>query len=323
MISNSFPRHYSSLCLTFASALFVAIDATSTVAMAATKKNPTSKIFVADVDGQAEIDTGEKIEDLDKKSVHTAEGATFETKKVTDEAQKEKNTSSMVYSNGTGIFFDSDTKLEVKKFVQEPFSPNRTDMDVEPSISQTQAFLSRGSIGLCSSKLVAGSSMIYQTPQGSINVRGRKVVIETSDKYTKVSMLEGESTVRGGTGSNVDQGGQPLHAGQQAIIEQGAPGEPPTVRIGSIPPSEMSGLDDKASMACMAKKTVYFEVTEKKTGGSSDTKASSEAGTASAGPVTAFDNDGQPTTVQEIVPVDVVPVNLPVQYTISPARLGP
>ncbi len=35
------------------------------------KKNPTSKLFVSDVEGLAEIDTGEKIEELEKKSVHT------------------------------------------------------------------------------------------------------------------------------------------------------------------------------------------------------------------------------------------------------------
>jgi len=70
---------------------------------------------------------------------------------------------------------------------------------------------------------------------------------------------------------------------------------------------------------------VYFQATEKNTGAPAGQKASSEAGTgpAPSEPVTAFDNAGQPTTVQEIVPVEVVPVNLPVQYTVSPARLGP
>jgi hypothetical protein len=295
------------------------------------KKNPTSKLFTADVQGQAEIDTGDKVEDLEKKSVHTAQGTIIETKKSDDESQKDKNSSSMVYSNGTGIFLDSDTKLEVKKFIQEPFSPSRTDMDVEPSISQTQAFLSRGSVGLCSTKLVAGSTMVYQTPHASINVRGRKVVIETSDKFTKISMLEGESTVRGGGGTNIDAGGQALHAGQQAIIQQGAPGMPSIVKITSIPPGEMPALDDKASMACMAKKTVYFEVTEKKTNGPAAEKSTNDAGGAAkessssdaSTPVTAFDNDSKSGTVQEIVPVEVVPVSLPVQYTVSPARLGP
>ena len=115
------------------------------------KKNPTSKIYVADVDGEAEIDTGDRVDDLTKKSVYSAQGAVIET--------KEKAVDAMVFSNGTGIFFDEETRVEVKRFDQEPFLPNRSDMDVEPSISQTQAYLPRGTVGICPSKLVAGSSM--------------------------------------------------------------------------------------------------------------------------------------------------------------------
>ncbi len=270
---------------------------------------------MTDVQGQAEINTGNKIEELEKKSVHTAQGTIIETKKAEDDAQKDKNSSSLVYSNGTGIYFDSDTRLEVRKFAQEPFAPNRTDMDIEPSISQTQAFLARGSVGLCASKMVAGSSMVYQTAQATINVRGRRIVIETNEKYTKVSMIEGESTVRGGTGTNIDLGGQSLHAGQQAIIHNSLPGETPVVEISPIPSSEIAPLDDKVAMACMAKKTVYFEVVGKTGAGPGDDAKST--------PITAFDNDGNPAGEQEIVPVEVAPADLPVQFTVSPARLAP
>jgi len=55
----------------------------------------------------------------------------------TGPSDKEKTYSSMVYSNGTGIYFDPDTRMEIRKFVQEPFTPNRADMETEPSISQT------------------------------------------------------------------------------------------------------------------------------------------------------------------------------------------
>ncbi len=294
----------------FIAASLLAVAAASSLS-AQTKKNPTSKLYVADLEGQADIQTDDKIVELTKKSVHSASGTVIETKKATDAKDKDKNHSAMVYSNGTGIYFDPDTRLEVKKFVQEPFSPNRTDMETEPSISQTQTFLSRGLVGLCTSRLVAGSSMVYQTPNGSVNIRGHKLVIETNDQYTRIAMIEGESTVRGGTGSSTEAGGQTLHEGEQAIIKQGAPGQPPQVQIQRIPSNEMGALDDKASLACMAKKTVYFEVTERKVG---------VDGAAATGPVTAFDGKG--TTEQEIVPVEVVPADLPVQITVSPARLG-
>jgi len=269
----------------------------------------------------------------------------------------------MVYSNGTGAYFDQDTKVEVKRFVQEPFTPTRTDMDVEPSISQTQAYVARGTVGLCTSKLVAGSNMTYNTPHGAINIRGKKVVIEAKDNETKISMLEGDSTVRGG---DMDLGGHTLHAGEQAIIQQGRAGQPNIVRVQAIPPAETQALDDKVAQACMAKKTVYFEVKERVIEGgapgtpeaavaesvakaeNSKTTSATPDDTASGGsnatgvtafnspttasaPVTAFDapaanssfatSGSKTTVVQEIVAVPVVPVNLPVQFTISPARI--
>ncbi len=305
------------------------------------KKNPSSKLYVSEVNGDAQIDTGSNVQDLNKRSVYTAEGTTIETKKADRPEDKGKAFSTMVYSNGTAAYFDENTKVEVKHFVQEPFTPNRSDMEVEPSISQTQAFVARGTVGLCASKLVAGSSMNYSTAQGSVNIRGQKVVIEANDAETKVSMLEGESTVRGGT---QDLGGHTLHAGEQAIIRRGGAGQPNNVQVQKIPPAEVAALDDKVAMACMAKKTVYFDVRERPLtlGGPSgspeaalaDDTASGSATTSggststSSGLVTAFDgtpaNSGFATsgsTVREIVAIPVVPVNLPVQFTVSPSRI--
>jgi len=263
----------------------------SSIAEDLRRKNPTSKFFVTDVEGQSQVNTGDKIEELTKKSVYSAEGTIVET--------KPDATNAMVYSNGTGIFFDHDTRLEVRRFVQEPFKPNRTDMEVEPSISQTQSFLARGVVGLCTSKLVAGSSMSYRTPYASVAVRGRKVVIETNDKFTKVSLLEGDVTVRGG---EYDAGGQTLQPGQQAIIAPGQLGTPNSITIQSIPDGELRALEDKVTVACMAKNTVYFEVADRNTNG---------------GGKTAFDS-----LEQEIVPVVVVPANLPAPFVASPARIG-
>jgi len=48
-------------------------------------------------------------------------------------------------------------------------------------------------------------------------------------------------------------------------------------------------------------------------------KAAAEAETTEA--VTAFDNDAKGEPRQEIIPVEVVPVNLPVQSVVSPAKL--
>jgi hypothetical protein len=309
----------------FTSAIFFA----PAVATAQSKKrNPTSKVYVSDVAGEALIDTGDAVEDVSKRSVYYAQGAVIETRKPENADAAAKNYSTMVYSNGTGAFFDADTRVEVKKFVQEPFTPNRTDIELEPSVSQTQAFVSRGAVGLCTSKLVAGSSMTYATPHGMVNVRGRKLVVETKNDVTKISMIEGDSTVRGGP---EDLGGYTVKAGEQAIIRPNPAGGASLVEITRIPPAELPQLDEKVTMACMAKRTVYFEERERPTGSernaasdNSPTGGNGETGeTDSPGAVTAFDGSSgtSSVTTREIVPVEVVPVNLPVEFTVSPATL--
>ena len=300
------------------------------------KKNPASKVYISDVSGDAVINTGEVTADLTKRSVYTAEGTIIETRKPDSDAERDKVYSTMVYSNGTGAYFDADTRVEVRKFVQEPFTPHRTDMEVEPSISQTQAYLARGTVGLCTSKMVAGSSMNYQTPHGGVNIRGRKVVIQSSGNTSTISMLEGESTVRAGA---QDIGGHTLKAGEQAIIKAGAAGQPNQIIIRQIPPAEAQVLDEKVSLACQAKRTVYFEARElpreqalgdaASTSSTEDAAASGDASadSSTSGAVTAFYGDSaasstsQTGATREIVPVPVVPVTLPVEHTVSNAFL--
>lgn len=216
------------------------------------KQNPTSRLYVADLEGgSSEINTGERIEDLTRKSVYSAEGTVVET--------KPDATNALVLSNGTGIYFAEDTRLEIRRFVQEPFQPNRMDLETEPSISQTQTYLSHGTVGLCTSRLIAGSSMVYTTPLASVSIRGQRVVIETTDTETKVSLIAGDVTVRGDN----FQGGELLKPGQQAVIRRESPNSPPKMVIRPIPDSDRAALDDKVSSACMARRTVYFEIAER------------------------------------------------------------
>lgn len=261
------------------------------------RKNPTSKLYIAEVNGTAQIDTGETIDDLTKRSVYTAQGTVIET--------KDDSTNAMVLSNGTGIYFDPSTRLEVRKFVQEPFTPNRNDMEVEPSVSTTETYLSRGAVGLCTSKLVAGSTMNYNTPHAGIRIRGRKAAIEVSPEATKVSLFEGDITIRAG---NLDAGGQKLEPGQQAIISPSG-----AIRIQPIPPAEMKGLDDKVSAACAARKSVYFDVKEKQESGLDDGQ--------NEGEVTAFDEAAGADNEDEIVAIEVTPPSVSPNVTVSAASI--
>lgn len=228
-----------------------------TVAFAQTtskRKSPTSKFYVAEVEGFAQVNTGEKIEDLTEKSVFDAEGTVIETKKDSSNA--------VVMSNGAGIYFAPDTKIAVKRFTQEPFQPDRTDLDSEPSMSQTKTLLTRGSVGVCTGKLIAGSSMVYDTPQGSINILSQntqKIALEVNDDVTTVTLFEGAATLRGDNMA----GGEALQPGQQAVIKRGGPGEPPQITIGPIPDDQRDRLENMVNGACQARRKVYFDVADR------------------------------------------------------------
>jgi hypothetical protein len=245
---------------------------------------PVSKLFVADLKGKADLNTSDAVTSLSDKDVFNAQGSSVVTNKESND--------SMVYSNGSGIYLDSDTRIDVKKFVQEPFTPNRYDMDVEPSVSQTQAYMSRGLVGLCTSKLAAGSNMVYTTPQARLDIRGKKLVIETNETETRVSVLEGDVTVHGS-----DQGaGQILRGGEEAVIRSNPANDTSSiVHVGQIPDKRRQFLSDRVAMACIAKRTVYFEVVEHK------------------------NDTGE--TKQEIQVSEVVPTDKPTNFTISPSQL--
>ncbi|MBC8008499.1 MAG: hypothetical protein H7067_00200 [Burkholderiales bacterium] len=233
----------------------LAFAGTGALAQTASKrKSPTSKFYVAEVNGFAQVNTGEKIEDLTEKSVFDAEGTTIETKPESDNA--------LVMSNGTGIYFAPDTKMAVKRFLQEPFSPNRTDLESEPSVSQTKTSLARGSVGLCTGKLVAGSSMTYDTPHGSINILSQstqKLAIEITEDETVITLFEGAVTLRGDNMA----GGESLQPGQQAVIKSRGVNQPPEIVINAIPTDQFERIGNMVNSACQARKKVYFDVADR------------------------------------------------------------
>jgi hypothetical protein len=116
-------------------------------------------------------------------------------------------------------------------------------------------------------------------------------VIETSNYETRVSVLEGDVTIQASHGG----AGQLLHGGQEAIVRSNAIDETSRiVHVGPIPDERKQFLSDRVAMACIAKRTVYFEVVEHK--------------------------DAAQTT-EEIEALAVVPTNKPTDFTISPSQL--
>lgn len=277
------------------------------------KKGPTSKIYLAEAIGDSQIQTGDKIYTARQATAFDAPGTVIETKEGAHNA--------FVYSNGTGMFVDQNTRVEIDRFVQEPFKPDRNstaDAPFEPSVSQSDVHVAHGAVGVCTSQLVTGSSMSYSTPQASVNIRGGKVSIETHGDETIIDLLDGDITVRGGS---KDIGGQVLRPGERAVVRASPAGLPPTVTISQIPPEALQASDERVGVACNAKKTVTFEAIEQKAAEGLDIPEDGTGTGAPAGSPSTADAAGADGGTQEIVAKPTVPAAPPTNVVISPDRL--
>lgn len=253
-------------------------------------KGPASKLYLSETKGVARIYTNGKVYDPKQATAFDAAGTIIETE--TDAHQ------AYVYSNGSAMYVDANTKIEVNRFVQERFAPNSNTTEAEPSVSQSDIFLWRGLVGICTSQLVSGTTMNYATEHATVNIRGRKIAIQTTAEQTIVYLIDGDVTVR--TGRD-DLGGQVLKTGERAVVRPGAAGAPPVISIEPIDPKLLAELDEKVTVACNARRTVSFETIEK---------------SAEFGPDGGADTPGD-----EIVAVPVIPQSPPVNITVSPDRI--
>ena len=280
------------------------------------KKGPTSKLYLAETVGNGEITNEGRTYTPKQATAFDAPGTVIETMADSHQA--------FVYSNGTGMFVDANTRIEIDRFVQEPFRPDRNNTEVEPSMSQSDIFVARGQVGICTGQLVSGSTMTYSTPHAAVNIRGGKLSIKTDGNSTTVYLLEGDATVRSGA---KDVGGALLHGGEQAVITPGVGGQPPTVTVGPIDRSTAANLDDKVNVACNAKKTVSFETIEKKaeTTGLEGSEQPAPPGEGTPGDSTpaAPGTGGGDDTTQEIVARPTTPAAPPTNIVVSQDRIGP
>lgn len=288
----------------------VCVLCATTLAHAQSRKfKPTSKIYVSDLQGEVEINLGTEIDEVNKRSVYNAEGTVMKT--------HPKSTASVVFSNGTGVFYDVDTAVQVKQFTQDAFRPNRADIDDEPSISTMHLVVTRGVIGVSTSKLVAGSSLTIDTPLASASIRGRQSVVRVADNLTVISMIQGEATVKAGPldpSHNVPEG-------KQIIIRPGKTGEQNIVTIQDIADGKLEDerlwLDERLVTADSSRRAVYFEV---------QSRAQGAAASGNGGAITTFDGAGNAAdgsaNSDTIVPVPVTPSTPPVQPNVSTANLS-
>ena len=80
-----------------------------------------------------------------------------------------------VLSNGTVTTLESQTKLKIREFSQEPFDAagrKISDLKTEPSKSSVKLDLDWGSIVVTTKKLDRASSLQIQSPSGMAGIRG-------------------------------------------------------------------------------------------------------------------------------------------------------
>jgi len=282
------------------------------------KKGPTSKLYMAEAVGESSVQTNDKIYTARQATAFDAPGTVIETKAGAHNA--------LVYSNGTGMYVDQNTRVEIDRFVQEPFQPDRRerlDTPIEPSISQSNVHVVQGAVGICTSQLVSGSSMNYSTPHGNVNIRGGKISIETTPEATYIDLLDGDVTVRGKGGRDV--GGQILRPGERATITPSRTGGQPTISVGPIPSEAMSIADDRTQTACAAKKTVTFDVIEKRASEGLDDPAGNSPGNGNTPSTPGNGNEeagsGDDGSPQEIVVRPIVPETPPTNAVVSASAL--
>lgn len=240
------------------------------------------KVYVAEVNGGVTFTVDGKLVDLKKGLSLPVQGARIETFAAAYLV--------LVYSNGTSIYIDEKTIVEIDKFVQKPF-PAGTDTSVnEPSVSNTFGRILQGRIIITTNKLATGTSMIYLSPQGEVRIRGQEVVIEVNDHETRVIVVLGDVTVlpRNAPAGNV---GQVLQSGQMAVLTNSpATDIAGNLQVSTVDPVVVSALAPKIEAAERARRIVRFETVS---------------------------GDNAP----EIQARVVVPADLPVNVTVSPSTL--
>ncbi len=247
------------------------------------------KVFVAEINGGVTFIVGGKVIALKKGQSVPVEGAHIETGPAANVV--------LVYSNGTSIYIDEKTIIDINRFVQRPFPAGADTTVLEPSASDTIARVSQGRVIITTNELATGTSMVYSTPESQVRVRGREVVIEVKDQTTNITLLHGDVTV---TPLNAPPGdiGETLYGGQMAIITTTAAAvtAAATVQIVPTPQIRVDDFGTKVAATERAQQTVIFEtVTTPIPGGTNSTS--------------------------EIQVKAIVPVSLPVQLTVSPSTL--
>ncbi len=243
------------------------------------------KVFVAEVSGGITFIRAGTVVDLKKGSSLAVEGARIETAAPASAI--------FVFSNGTSLYVDEKTAAEVLRFNQQPFPAGIDTTAVEPSVSDTRVRLAQGRVIVTTNTLATGTSMVYETPQARVRIRGREVVVQVDGPTTRVLVLHGDVTVNAANAAPGDVG-QVLHDGQMAVVSEAAPAAVPTIQVLALDPGQAAALGSLIAASERAQRVVLFQ------------------------PVTTGEGANATTEIQAQAVVPAVP---PVELTVSPSTL--
>jgi hypothetical protein len=151
----------------------------------------SGSLIVLDVKGEAEtfLPNGQLIQNKLTRGMIMSEGISLETSQFSEVL--------ILFSNGTTLTLEENSKLVILKFKQEPFladNVNLEDSEIEPSSSQLELSLQFGSFVSQTKTLSKLSSYIINTPSGLVRVKGTQFQLGV-DKTGALKLDVSESIV--------------------------------------------------------------------------------------------------------------------------------
>jgi len=206
-----------------------------------------SKLYAVDVEGEAYVENGGAIIPLSAREIYVAQGSTVYT--------SEESSASLVISNGTGLFLSENSRMTVTRAAQEPFQGERSDMINEPSVSNIQLNHERGTLGICTSRLLAGSLLEVVTDEFITRIVDGKLVYERGPEGSSVTLVGGDASVQSGQ-IWYEGEGRDLRVRHKLFFPADG-SEPIDTELSGQELAEMEGI---VTIACLARRGVYFDV---------------------------------------------------------------
>lgn len=100
----------------------------------------------------------------------------------------------VVLANGVSLGFSDQTEASILTFEQEPFDSSKEGFEYEPSTSNLEILLKKGSIGISCDHLSPLSNFIVRTPVGDLKIFSSTCVLTLDDYGVRVSAYDGTST---------------------------------------------------------------------------------------------------------------------------------